>query len=477
MNISKFCASCLIVAIAPIPGTLLAQQETPSSAQHGVVELRYQLEQQRELIRQQQLSLEQSVQQLDALSRRLAALEETSAASDETLIASTPRRQLDDYQRDSVGDLNADSVRSGAFPGSMLIPGEDGVSLRIGGYLKAVAIHDSGAENAGAAFLPAYLGTAGDDIDGAFGIDANLSRIQFDARSSTGIGDLRGYLEFDLNERNDGSPAYRTRLAYGSWRSTAGTLTAGHTWSTLMDLKVLPVGLTEPTVSGAVFQRQPLLRWSQAVSDRWSLDLALEDPSGSDVLTGQSSFVARTSLPDVVGAIEHAESDGRAHLRLGIIYRKLTIDTGLESDVSEDAWGFSLSGHRNVLEKDKLMFMANYGEGLGRYLVGLQSGSGGSIDPLDNDLKLRTGYGGFVGYQHFWRDKLHSSAVFGRASSERLDIEPLDSFEGSSFFLLNLMWQVLPQLTFGMEYNYGVRENADGSDLDSHRVMFGVQIY
>ena len=92
-------------------------------------------------------------------------------------------------------------------------------------------------------------------------------------------------------------------------------------------------------------------------------------------------------------------------------------------------------------------------------------------------MLLRKGYGGFVGYQHFWNENLHSSAVYGRASSKRLELEPLDAFEGSSFFLLNLMWQVLPQLTFGVEYNYGTRKNSNGSELDNHRIMLGVQIY
>lgn len=42
---------------------------------------------------------------------------------------------------------------------------------------------------------------------------------------------------------------------------------------------------------------------------------------------------------------------------------------------------------------------------------------------------------------------------------------------------INLLWTVQPNLTLGVEYGYGERENKDNSTLDSHRVMFGVQIY
>jgi len=186
----------------------------------------------REQIEQQQDALERSMREQDALSQRLGALEQaTISKADASAVAdtggATPSREPESYQRDSVGDLNAESVRAGEFPGSILIPGENPVSLRIGGFVKAVTISDSRAENAGAALLPAYLGTTGDDSDGDFSIDSTSSRLQFDAPSSTSIGDFRGYLEFDLNNSNNGSNSYRTRLAYGSWSNARGGFTAG----------------------------------------------------------------------------------------------------------------------------------------------------------------------------------------------------------------------------------------------------------
>jgi len=42
-----------------------------------------------------------------------------------------------------------------------------------------------------------------------------------------------------------------------------------------------------------------------------------------------------------------------------------------------------------------------------------------------------------------------------------------DSVAGSEFVFVNMMRQVLPDVTLGIEYNYGVREDADGSEFDN----------
>jgi len=379
------------------------------------------------------------------------------------------------FRRDPVGDLNAAAVEAGEFPGSILLPGNEQISLAIGGFVKAVAIADSDLEGAGPIFLPALLGTARNDRDGNFGIDASLSRLFFDARSRYESGSFRGYLEFDANDRNDGSLDFKYRHVYGAWINPHGTVTGGHTWSTLMDLKVLPNGLTEPTVSGPIFARQALVRWSQTLSERLTYHVAFEDPSSDDVFTSQPSALGRVSTPDVVGAVELAGD--RGHFRIGAIVRTLEVDTGPDAEASADAWGVAVSGRRTFLDTDRLFFQAGYGEGLGRYLLGIPSTSGSAIDPADDQLVVRRNRGAMVGYEHAWDSKKSSSIVYGHAQSDRLTFQPLSEFKSSSFVLLNLMWKVLPQLSMGVEYQYGTRESFDGSSLDNNRLMFGVQFF
>jgi len=147
------------------------------------------------------------------------------------------------------------------------------------------------------------------DRDGGFSVDATITRLNIDARAPVPSGKLRGYLEWDLNSANDGTLGTRWRLVYGTWQNDYGTLLAGQSWSTFMDLKILPEGLTEPTVSGVIFQRQGQIRWSQALSPEITYHIAIEDPNSNDFFADQPAQ-GKTSVPDGVLGVEYDRGGG-----------------------------------------------------------------------------------------------------------------------------------------------------------------------
>lgn len=469
---------------AAVAAWLLLGLAVPAFAQHGgneVAELRRAVEEQRarmarqaEDLKRQQEALEEQTRELETLSARLAELAgEAGGTVPQPAKPAGPGGA--DLQRDAVGDLNATAVAAGDFPGSFRIPGSRDVSLAIGGFVKTVAIADSNLEGTGAIFLPASTGTSRPDEDGNFGFDATLTRVQLDARAPAGSGGLvRGYVETDLNGTNNGSLSSNLRHAYGTWQTRRGTLTFGHTWSTLMDLKILPEGLTEPTVSGAIFQRQAQLRWTQPLSERSRLDFALEDPTSRDLFTDQPGLT-RSGLPDLVVGAERDWPD-RGHLRVTGVARRLEL--GEEAGGGSDTgWGLSTGAHFDLGAADKLALSASYGEGLGRYLLGLPASAGGFVDPGDGRLQLIESWGGFASYRHRWSKSTRSTFALGHA---RLDLPggaPADAFSSSTFGMVNLLWSPLPYLTLGTEYQFGEREDVDGSRRENHRLIFGVQVY
>jgi len=397
---------------------------------------------------------------------------ETARTAKGKSVAPTERSE----SRDTVGDLNAAAVKAGEFPGSMKIPGTGDVSLAIGGFIKTVAIFDSEAENMGADFLPAILGTRRPDNQGGFSMDATLTRLHLDARAPVPRGNVRGYVEADLNSTNDGSLGLKLRQAYGSWTTGTGTLVAGQTWSTLMDLKILPEGLTEPTVSGVIFMRQPIIRWSQPLNPQFIYHIAIEDASSNDVFSEEPSL-GNTSLPDVIAGLDFTPSDA-GHLRLNGILRKIEVDIP-GSSATDDAvgWGLALTGHLKLSEKDRINFGGVYGEGLGRYLLGIQSIAGAAVNPANKELSLRDNWGGVLTYAHHWTETLRSTAMAGYAHTEPFGWQAGNTFESSTYAAVNLMWSIQPFLTLGVEYAYGNQENKDGSDLDNHRIGLGIQVF
>lgn len=469
-------------------GALAAAFAPPANAEDDLSTLRKQLVEQRALIQAQQQQLERQAQELERLSQRLEGMAAakgdaprppTVAAAQGAPPAPAPSSKLavDSAPRDDVGDLNSAAVSAGDFPGAIRLPGKD-VSLAIGGLVKTVAIADSKAETMGADFLPATLGTKSPDKDGAFSIDSTLTRVFLDGRAaSRDGGQLRGYVEADLNNANDGSLGVKLRHAYGSWKNRYGTLLAGHTWSTFMDTKILPEGLTEPTVSGAIFVRQPEVRWSQPLDASFTLHAAIEDPNSSDIFDSSSTpRLGRTKLPDAILGLEYVAGN-RGHLRLNAIARDLEVNLPDGSSDSQAAWGFALTGSLNVLEGDRWVFGAAYGQGLGRYLLGIPSTAGSVLDPVTKEIALRDNWGALTAYKHQWTQSLRSTAMVGYARARPLDWMPGDTFESSTYAAANLMWQVLPYLTLGVEYAYGQRALKDGSTLDNHRIGLGFQFY
>jgi len=473
-------AILLLLPLLAIPGTDIAT-------------LRKQVEKQRALIREQgqqlkeqEEKIDRQTRDLDELSNRLDKIAGSRADAPPAPTDTAPQavavgegkgaeRPPESWERDMVGDLNAPAVMAGEFPGSFRIPGPGKISMAIGGFIKTAAIEDTKAEGMGADFLPAYLGTKYPDKNGGFSVDATITRLFIDGRAPVPSGKVRGYLEWDLNSANDGTLGTRWRLAYGTWTSKYGTLLAGQNWSTFMDLKILPEGLTEPTVSGVIFNRQGQVRWSQALSPEVTYHIAIEDPNSNDFFTDQPA-VGKTSIPDGILGVEY-DRGGLWHLRLNGIVRRLNVTLPDGSDEALNGWGLALTGHLYTIGKDRAVFSGVYGEALGRYLLGITSDAGAALDPATGNLKRNRDWGGMVSYIHHWTDKLRSTGMVGHARADLQDWQPGSFFKSSTYAAANLMWRVQPYLTLGAEYGYGRRENKDGSDLDNHRIAIGIQLF
>jgi hypothetical protein len=229
------------------------------------------------------------------------------------------------------------------------------------------------------------------------------------------------------------------------------------------------------TNGGVFFVRQPILRWSQPLDNLFNFHIGLEDPSSSDISSSQT-ILGDTSIPDVIAGVEYSPSE-LWHLRLNGMVRRIGADIPNAGEDEATAWGLSLTGHYNVFQTDKLSFSGLYGEGLGRYLLGIQSTAGSVLDPMNNELVLRDNYGGMISYLHHWNASLRSTAMAGAAFSDSYDWQPGNTFERSIYGSVNLMWRIKPFITLGVEYAYGSLENKDGSDLDNHRVAVGIQVY
>jgi hypothetical protein len=372
--------------------------------------------------------------------------------------------------RDAVGDMNADSIREGAFPGSLLIPGPGGVSIGLGGFVKTLAIYDTKAEGREAVFLPALLGGIGrDDRDGTFTLTAELTRLNFDVRADVGETKVRGYVEFDFS-----GDLFKWRHGYLTWSGGFGELLAGKSWSTLMDLQAMPDGLGEPTVSGLIFTRQAQIRYSRAAGHGVKFAVSVEDSASNDVVAPEP-VLTRNGYPDIIGTVSVGSS--AAHLQVGGVVRSIEFDPNDGGGDKATGGGVVIGAHVNLGSRDRLFGSFSYGKGLGRYLVGIAPSAGAFIDVDSSQVLVRENVGGFGGFRHQWNSSCRSSLVYSYAQADNDPRQPAGAFHDSSFTLANLLCKANRFLTIGAEIDYGTRANMDGSTKDNLRTMVGFQLF
>ena len=469
---------CLVLWL---PAAVLADDETKL--------LQDQLAEQRALIQQQMQVLQAQQETIEGLSRRVADLEGGHVLVDEPVRAATApmavalqhEPKMDDLaaalERDPEGDLNRGSAAGQAadLEGSFNLPANGDIALSIGGFAKTVAYANINAENQGAVFLPGLLGFERENPGGSFDINANLSRTYLSATAPVPTGRVRAYLEYDFNRGNRSSPDFNLRHAYASYSGRYGEFIAGQYWSTVMDLKVLPEALSEPTMSGAMFARQAQVRYSLPFGQGFTLHAAIEKPDSNDVFSNEPTNNL-TSQPDYVMGLEY-DDPGRWHVRLNGVLRDLEVELPSGQRESDTGWGLALTGSVRVFEKDKIAVGGTYGEGLGRYLLGLQPGAGAEVNTEKGELRTRENWGGFLVYSHQWQPGLRSAAIAGYAEAEPENFQQGLAFDNTTYLGANLLWSPLPYLTLGIEYVYGNSENEDGWDQDDHRILIGAQFF
>ena len=84
-------------------------------------------------------------------------------------------------------------------------------------------------------------------------------------------GYMRAFIEGDFAGANN---TLRLRHAYGQWRR----FIFGQTWSTFSDPEAEPDGIDFEGLNAIVLFRQPQIRWSFPLADRFRMAFALEDP-------------------------------------------------------------------------------------------------------------------------------------------------------------------------------------------------------
>jgi hypothetical protein len=353
-------------------------------------------------------------------------------------------------------------------------------SYKFGGYVKADFIYsdyDGGSVPAGQAgrdFYIAGLVPVGDDGESYFDMHMKESRINFKTTHNLDNGaKMTTFVEMDFllsghgDERISNSYNPRVRHAFFTYNKWL----FGQTWMTFFNVGALPenldfVGPAESTIFG----RQTMVRYTNGP---WQF--AAENPEttitpyegGGRIVTDDNQvpdFVARYNMKGDWGGFTVAG-----------IYRQLRYENrAVDIKDSTSAYGVSLSGKFMIAAKDDFRWMASYGKGMGRYMA-LNTANGAVLDGDGNLHGIKSG-GIFGSYRHFWNETWRSNLTLGYLAVDNdTKYTGMGVTKKASSVHVNLIYNPLPKLDFGIEFMYAKRKIESGVDGDLTRVQFSAK--
>lgn len=344
-------------------------------------------------------------------------------------------------------------------PGWWEIP-KTNTRMKIGGYVKFDLIHDFNPIASPDFFDVSKIPTDGSEGESTH-MHAKETRLFLDFRSPSKVGELRAYVEGDFYGTNG---AFRLRHAFVEINDT---WLAGQWWSNFMDENIIPSTLDFEKPAAYAFARHAMFRWKQKLSTDSYLAIALEEPS-TNAQTPAEPGKFESPLPDLTARYRITKKWGHIQLSGFAAQLRYRFTAGGTEEVS--LFGGNLSGQFNLLKKDKFIYQAVYGPGVGRFRGGLSAGldANGELEPI-------TDMGATVGYQHFWNDSFSSLLVYNQGSIEETDGLPPNDISRMNYIAANLIWHFTEKAFVGIEYLHGTREDISEEDGSADRLQFSVK--
>jgi hypothetical protein len=439
--------------------------------------------------------LESLREQMDKLQARLGELEsskateapapKTAPTSQEGTIQSSqpppqaaPSRQVGEatatytqFSEDSVAAARFDNVPlDPKYRGFFRLPGTQTL-LKIGGYFKTDFIYDLKPAGNGESFIPSSM-----PIPTVAGVNNSTvsirpTRLSLDFRVPTSkIGEVRFYLEGDLFGTNATTP--RLRHAYAQVKN----LLIGQTFSNFMDPDGFPDTLDFQGPNGLVSVRNPQLRYGFALSPATTFYISLEKPS-SDIIFKTPQFSSQPNAPSPDGAVRLRQEFERGHFQVSGVFRSISAFLPDGRTDSVFGWGVNVSAGVKTFGKDNVVFAVAGGHGVSRYIqdtsgLGIDAEPASAVSP---HLEATPAVGIEAAYQHYWKKKVRSSAIYSYAAVNNTDLAAATTYNHATYTGANLIWNPYGSLNLGAEFLYGWTMEQNGLKANAPRIQFSAK--
>jgi hypothetical protein len=367
-------------------------------------------------------------------------------------------------------------VTRGLFPGSFLVPGTN-TSVRFRGFVRLTGLEDFQQIGSRDIFVPNTIPVP--TLNGQNNnFSARPSRIGMDTWTPTPLFEwnVHTFIEGDFfngpaQAVGGGGNPFRLRFAFIDF----GYFRVGQQNSVFQDGNAFPNTVDFQGPPGLLNLRRPSIRITIPICDRLYWAGAIEQPF-SDITTNGEG----TNVQDVPDFATHLRYEGDfGHVQLSSVLRTIGFQPtdgaltrragwGLSASTVFHPWALLFGGnpvHKDNptgLERSRVLVQYSFGWGIARYFsdsAGL--GLDAEVDPRTGSFDTLYAAGWSVSYEHWFTEKWLSNLTYSEVITGSVGSQPGNTYLGGKYLAASLWYIPIRNMSLGVEYLWGEREDLD----------------
>lgn len=356
-------------------------------------------------------------------------------------------------------------------PRFIFVDRKGSVLLGIGGYVKGTVQYDfDGAIDDGADFTTYDIPVpANPALRNQFYSNANQSTFFMQLLGRTErFGTYEMFIQ--TNFSGGGTNGYDLKLKQAYLR--LGYVTAGLTNSVFVDGAAGTPTVDDEGPAGEMSGKNILLKYAPRLTKNLSVAISIENPSAGYRLSNSTEAINQR-VPDIPAYIQYGWDGGDSHVRLSGLLRNLSYrDLTSGRNRFATGWAAQLSGVIKACDRLNIFYQGAYGHGYAQYINDL---GGADVDLIpDPEDESRLHAPAMCNFEGGVQINVTSNAFIAASYSQAhlyqaTSLGP-DTYKRGKYISLSGFYEIIPDLTVGLEYLHGTRTNVDHASNQANRV-------
>lgn len=281
---------------------------------------------------------------------------------------------------------------------------------------------------------------------------------------------IGAYINFNFTG-NGNDYGFNLFYAYLKYRG----FTVGYDFSLFSDMAAVPPTIDNEGPNALTAIPNGVIDYRHSFNQHWSVGIGAELPMMS-ATNGAKTANVYQRIPDVPAFVQYSWNQGKCWVRFsGIVRNMLYRDLEADRNRNNCGWGMKMSGSASA-GPVITYYQAAYGRGITSYFQDLY---GGGLDMVPNGnsrMKTVEAWGGYFGLQYNFSPSVFATAVYSQLRNYAGHYSDGavawgEQYKYAQYALANIIWNMTPQISTGIEYIYGRRVDMDGISRHDNRLQ------